>query len=311
MYKQAEPARSPVSGPGSGRTSGPPPQSSTVHLSSSTGRVRYGKGASDKRDEDQETSHTYEEAEAVKRDATYTPADTSTGGAGSRRALGSFVRSHRICMAAATAVVFSLVAVGLAMMLFINKEEMSKLSVTVDDLKRDVDNISQRDPDNERNQAAVMECLGRMNNTSEPDQAMKVQMQRLQTMVADLAAKDQKGQTEIVGMEETIQALKKEIQALKQRPYIERCESGMLKTPLAVFVTGRGGRSLGLTARFSRAFRTTPVVTLGLRQVDHRLGGIRVSATLVYVSTTNLTVQVSTWSNSQLYSASVYWMACA
>ena len=72
MYEQAEPVRSPVSGPGSGRTTGPPPQSPTVHLSASRGRACYGKGATDKREENHETSDTYEEAEVVKRHATYT-----------------------------------------------------------------------------------------------------------------------------------------------------------------------------------------------------------------------------------------------
>eukprot|EP00058_Branchiostoma_floridae_P016739 XP_002602227.1 hypothetical protein BRAFLDRAFT_76915 [Branchiostoma floridae] len=76
MYEQAEPVRTPSSGPGSSQTSEPPSQSPPVHQSGSCGRVRLGKGA-DKGQGDQETStDTYEEAEAVKRSATYTSAGT-------------------------------------------------------------------------------------------------------------------------------------------------------------------------------------------------------------------------------------------
>eukprot|EP00058_Branchiostoma_floridae_P027359 XP_002612850.1 hypothetical protein BRAFLDRAFT_67200 [Branchiostoma floridae] len=123
MYERPQSVRSPVSGPGSGRTTGPPPQSPTVHLSASRGRARCGKGATDKQEEDQETSDTYEEAEAVKRDATYTFADRKYRGAASgRQTFCSFIRSHRICIEAATVVVISLVAMGLCIMFFINNK---------------------------------------------------------------------------------------------------------------------------------------------------------------------------------------------
>ncbi|KAI8484806.1 Fibrinogen C domain-containing protein 1 [Branchiostoma belcheri] len=68
MNEQAEPVRSPLSGPDSHQTSGPPPQPRPVQQSGSRGRVRHGNGASDKQREDQDTSsHTFEEAEAVRR----------------------------------------------------------------------------------------------------------------------------------------------------------------------------------------------------------------------------------------------------
>eukprot|EP00058_Branchiostoma_floridae_P006607 XP_002592095.1 hypothetical protein BRAFLDRAFT_84964 [Branchiostoma floridae] len=110
------------------------------------------------------------------------------------RGLWSFFRSHRSCIAASIAVLLSLVAVGLAPLTFINKEDIlttvdalkrdlsniSQLSVTVDalkrdkkdmaiavdTLKRDLDGISQltiafdalkRDLDNERNRTAILE----------------------------------------------------------------------------------------------------------------------------------------------------------
>ncbi|CAH1253305.1 Hypp1137 [Branchiostoma lanceolatum] len=100
----------------------------------------------------------------------------------------------------------------------------------------------------------IQQLLDKM---SVEDLKVQDEMQQLQTV---MSAKDRKVQADMVAKEQTIQALQKGIQALKQRPYIERCESGMLKTPEAAFVTGSGGRSLALTARFNRAFRTTPVV---------------------------------------------------
>ncbi|XP_035689819.1 pulmonary surfactant-associated protein D-like [Branchiostoma floridae] len=77
MYEQAEPVQSPLSRPDSGQTSGPPPQppGPPVHQGGSLGRVRHGNGPSDKLKEDQEaSSHTYEEAEVVKGHATCTSA---------------------------------------------------------------------------------------------------------------------------------------------------------------------------------------------------------------------------------------------
>ncbi|CAH1270910.1 Hypp4509 [Branchiostoma lanceolatum] len=198
MYEQAEPVRAPVSGLGSGQTSRTPPLSPTVHMSGSGGRVRYGNDTSGKREEDQETSDMYEEAEAVKRGATYTPA--------------------------------------------------------------------------------------------EQDQTMKEEIQQLQITVAELSAKHKN---------------------IQQRPSVERCESGELETPDAAFISGFGRRSLDVSATFSRAFRTPPVVTVGLKHVDHFTGHIHVSTTVASVSTTSLTVRIATWGGSRLYFAAVYWMACA
>eukprot|EP00058_Branchiostoma_floridae_P027341 XP_002612832.1 hypothetical protein BRAFLDRAFT_67220 [Branchiostoma floridae] len=88
-------------------------------------------------------------------------------------------------------------------------------------------------------------------------------------------------------------------------------ESGDLGTPSHAFTSGDGDRHLDLTATFSRAFRTIPVVTVGLRHVDHFATEIRVSATVQSVSNTSLTVRIGTWVDSRLYAAHVYWMACA
>eukprot|EP00058_Branchiostoma_floridae_P011646 XP_002597134.1 hypothetical protein BRAFLDRAFT_76336 [Branchiostoma floridae] len=146
MYEQAEPTQTPSSGPSSGQTSGPPPQPPPVYRNVSSGHVRHGKGASDKSQGEQETStdDTYQDAEAVKRDATFTADRTCLGGASGRRsrALCSFIRSHQSCIAAGIAVLLSLIAMGLAPMTIINKEEISQLSTAFDALKHYLDDIS-------------------------------------------------------------------------------------------------------------------------------------------------------------------------
>eukprot|EP00058_Branchiostoma_floridae_P004006 XP_002589494.1 hypothetical protein BRAFLDRAFT_88353 [Branchiostoma floridae] len=83
-----------------------------------------------------------------------------------RGSLCSLIRSHRSCIAAGIAILLSLVAVGLTPLTFINKEEISELSTTVDALKRYQDDIGQlfatvdtlkRDLDKERNRTAALE----------------------------------------------------------------------------------------------------------------------------------------------------------
>eukprot|EP00058_Branchiostoma_floridae_P014512 XP_002600000.1 hypothetical protein BRAFLDRAFT_74119 [Branchiostoma floridae] len=101
---------------------------------------------------------------------------------------------------------------------------------------------------------------------------------------------------------------------LEQRDYIERCESGSIVTPEDALSTDwtTGHRRLHLTATFSRAFRTIPTVTIGLTQVDHLFGSnTRVLAQLSDATRTSLAVEVGTWGDSILYSATVHWMACA
>ncbi|XP_035677404.1 collagen alpha-1(II) chain-like [Branchiostoma floridae] len=74
---------------------------------------------------------------------------TYPGGASDRRAFCSFIRSHRYYLAAGIVVMLGLVAVGLTPLTFINKKEISELTITFDALKRDLDN--------ERNQSAALE----------------------------------------------------------------------------------------------------------------------------------------------------------
>eukprot|EP00058_Branchiostoma_floridae_P007217 XP_002592705.1 hypothetical protein BRAFLDRAFT_67145 [Branchiostoma floridae] len=176
MYKQAEPVRPPFPRPDSGQTSGPPPQPPPVHQGGSHGRVRHGNGASDDVQEGLgESSDTYEQAEEVKRHATYTSADrTYPGGASGRRALCSFIRSHRSYMAAGIVLLLGLLVVGLAPLTFINKErdrdDIRQLSTTVDALKRDQDDMRQlsatvdalkRDQDDIRQLSTTVDALKR------------------------------------------------------------------------------------------------------------------------------------------------------
>ncbi|KAI8493476.1 Fibrinogen C domain-containing protein 1 [Branchiostoma belcheri] len=178
MYEQAEAVRPSFSGPGSGHTSGPP-QTRPVHQGGSRGHVRQGNGAPDKQPEDDDaSSHTYEEAEAVRCHAAYMSTDrTYPGGASGRRGVCSFLRAHLSCLTAGIAVLLSLVSVGLAPLTFINKQEISQLSTTfdavkrdqynmsttVDALKRDQDGMSttvdalKRDLDNERSRITALE----------------------------------------------------------------------------------------------------------------------------------------------------------
>eukprot|EP00058_Branchiostoma_floridae_P027356 XP_002612847.1 hypothetical protein BRAFLDRAFT_67203 [Branchiostoma floridae] len=140
---------------------------------------------------------------------------------------------------------------------------------------------------------------------------IEAQDQIFQAEIQQLQAKDQMYQADIQQLQTEMAANDQRIQDLEQRDYVERCESGDLESPTNVFTSGDGYRYLDVTATFSRAFRTTPVVTVGLRSLDHYAGHIRVRASLASVSTTSLTVRISTWSSSQLYYANVNWLACA
>ncbi|CAH1251655.1 Hypp9112 [Branchiostoma lanceolatum] len=103
---------------------------------------------------------------------------------------------------------------------------------------------------------------------------------------------------------------KKEIQALQQRTYTERCESGVLGIPSNGLSSGSGTRYRDLTATFSRRFQTTPVVTVGLKKL-HSSSFTRVDTSVRSVYPSHMIVRIGTWSNTWVYSASVYWMACA
>eukprot|EP00058_Branchiostoma_floridae_P001569 XP_002587057.1 hypothetical protein BRAFLDRAFT_102976 [Branchiostoma floridae] len=149
----------------------PPVQPPPVHQGRSCGRVRHGNGASE--EEQEASSHFYADAGAA-----HTSADrTYPGGALSRRALCSFICSHRNSMAAVITLLTSLVAVGLALMSSLNKQDVSpvstdaqsefynisRLSTAIDALKSDLDNISRlsnalkRDLDSERNRTSALE----------------------------------------------------------------------------------------------------------------------------------------------------------
>eukprot|EP00058_Branchiostoma_floridae_P027366 XP_002612857.1 hypothetical protein BRAFLDRAFT_67193 [Branchiostoma floridae] len=119
-------------------------------------------------------------------------------------------------------------------------------------------------------------------------------------------------QAEMAAKDRTTRTLEQEVQALQQRPYTERCESGELGTPDNAFIYGSGTRYRELTATFSRAFTTTPVVTVGFTELDNELDrNLRVSASVTSVYATHVIVQIGTWGNTRLDSARIRWMACA
>ncbi|KAI8504713.1 hypothetical protein Bbelb_178310 [Branchiostoma belcheri] len=102
------------------------------------------------------------------------------------------------------------------------------------------------------------------------------------------------------------------VQALEQRPYIERCESGRLEIPWTSLRDGYGNRYRDLTATFTTPFRKTPVVTFGFVKLDDERGkNLRVTAEVTSKSMTRLTVRILTWDDSRLHGAAVHWMACA
>ncbi|XP_078667415.1 uncharacterized protein LOC144909216 [Branchiostoma floridae x Branchiostoma belcheri] len=143
MYEQAEPVRSPFSGPGIRQTSGPP-QPRPVRQSGSRGRVRHGNGAS----EDQDTaSHMCEEAEAVKRYATSAVLKRDQNGI---RQLSNTVDGWKRHQGNISTTVDALKR---------DQDGMRQLSTTVDGLKR-VQDALKRDLDNERSRTAALEqCL--------------------------------------------------------------------------------------------------------------------------------------------------------
>ncbi|KAI8493627.1 hypothetical protein Bbelb_285480 [Branchiostoma belcheri] len=148
------------------------------------------------------------------------------------------------------------------------------------------------------------------NETVAKDQLMQEELQRIQAefeakdqqLQAEFEAKDQLMQAEIQQLQSEMAAKDLRIQNLEQRDYIERSDA---------FTSGSGSRYVDVTATFGAAFRTTPVVTVGLMTLDNYPGHIRVSAGVTSVSTTGLTVRISTWADSRLYYARVHWMACA
>ncbi|XP_019646208.1 PREDICTED: C-type lectin domain family 4 member F-like [Branchiostoma belcheri] len=209
MYAQAEPVRSPFSGPGSRQTSGHPLQPRPVRQSGSRGRVRHDH---DKQREDQDTSsHTYEDAEAVRGHATHTSADCAyPGGVSGRRGVCSFLRARRSCLAAGIAVLLSLAAVGLAPLTFSNIQEISQLSTTV---THDQDNLRQlnatvdalkSDQDNLRQLSATVDALRR------DQDALKVDQDNLRQLFAmvDALKSDHQGNLRLLST--TVNALKRD-----------------------------------------------------------------------------------------------------
>ncbi|XP_035694205.1 uncharacterized protein LOC118428290 [Branchiostoma floridae] len=142
------------------------------------------------------------------------------------------------------------------------------------------------------------------------DQRFQVEMQHLRS---EMATMEQDMRAEMQQLEDEMMAKDQRIQVLEQRDYIKRCETGALATnPYNVLASGYGYRYNYQTVNFSRAFRKTPVVTIGLTVLDHAHDvTLRVQTDVTDVSTTRLTVRFGAWEDAKLYYARLYWMACA
>ncbi|XP_066299868.1 ATP synthase subunits region ORF 7-like [Branchiostoma lanceolatum] len=120
-------------------------------------------------------------------------------------------------------------------------------------------------------------------------------------------------------LEKQLQDLKAQVHQLQAKSfvnhqrdplvYVERCESGIAVTGYAMY--GNGIRTQDLPVLFSRAFRRTPVVTVGLKQLDHGNQNVRVTVAEQSITTTGMIVRVGTFADSVLYGLTVNWMACA
>ncbi|XP_066267699.1 uncharacterized protein [Branchiostoma lanceolatum] len=145
--------------------------------------------------------------------------------------------------------------------------------------------------------------------TTAENQRTQTEIQQLKT---EMAARDEQQQDDIRQLQREEASKQRRINALEQRNYIERCESGVLSTPYGALSQGKGARNRDMTATFSEPFRTTPVVTIGFTYLDTYNGvNTRVTSQVRSKSTTGLTVRIGTWDASRVYRASVYWMACA
>ncbi|CAH1244373.1 Hypp7285 [Branchiostoma lanceolatum] len=142
------------------------------------------------------------------------------------------------------------------------------------------------------------------------EQQIQVEIQLLQN---EAATKAQEMQTDMQQLQDEMVAKDQRIQALEQRDYIERsCNGGyvLATNPYNVLASGSGYNYQ--TANFSRAFRTTPVVTIGLTVLDHaHFVTLRVQTDVTEISTTGLTVRFGAWEDAKLYYARLYWLACA
>ncbi|XP_035693485.1 uncharacterized protein LOC118427693 isoform X2 [Branchiostoma floridae] len=144
------------------------------------------------------------------------------------------------------------------------------------------------------------------------DQRTQAEIQQLKTEMAARNERIQQQQDDIEQLTGEGVAKNQKIQALEQRNYIERCESGVLDTPYNVLASGSGSRYRDLTATFSTPFRTTPVVTVGIRKLDiYRSRNTRISTTVTSKSPRSLTVRIITWADTRVHVAGIYWMACA
>ncbi|XP_035693486.1 uncharacterized protein LOC118427693 isoform X3 [Branchiostoma floridae] len=176
-----------------------------------------------------------------------------------------------------------------------------------------------RDEINQLQNETAAENQRSQNKTQQLQSEMVSKDQRTQTEIQELktemAARDERIQQQQDDLQQLLgesETKDQRIQALEQRTYIEHCESGVLDTPYNVLASGSGSRYRDLTATFSTPFRTTPVVTVGIRKLDiYRSRNTRISTTVTSKSPRSLTVRIITWADTRVHVAGIYWMACA
>eukprot|EP00058_Branchiostoma_floridae_P003908 XP_002589396.1 hypothetical protein BRAFLDRAFT_77839 [Branchiostoma floridae] len=133
---------------------------------------------------------------------------TYPGGVSGRCALCSSIRSQLIYMAAGIAVLLSLVAMVFALLAFINNGGISELTITVDALKRNQDNMSATDDALKRNQdnmSATDEALKRkQDNMSATVDALKRDLDNMSAFVDALKLELHKERNRIAALEQRL-----------------------------------------------------------------------------------------------------------
>ncbi|XP_066269454.1 kinesin-1 heavy chain-like [Branchiostoma lanceolatum] len=103
--------------------------------------------------------------------------------------------------------------------------------------------------------------------------------------------------------------LQDQVRRLEKRPYVGHCEVGVLGLPWkADGKTDYGGSG---AVKFSKTFRTVPVVSAALYRLYHagyQPVGIVVSAD--DITEKGFQLKIYGWDQTKLYSAGVQWMAC-
>eukprot|EP00058_Branchiostoma_floridae_P017264 XP_002602752.1 hypothetical protein BRAFLDRAFT_97691 [Branchiostoma floridae] len=146
---------------------------------------------------------------------------TYPGGASGLRARCSFILSHYSYLAAGIAVLLSLVAVGLAPLTVMNKEEITQLSTTLDALKRNQDDMSTTDKALKRNQGDIVTTVDALkrnqDEVSTDDDALKRNQDEVSTAVEALKRNQDDMSTTVDALKRDLDKERSRTAALEQR----------------------------------------------------------------------------------------------